>query len=119
MKKLRPILRFIAFTGSLLMAILIMCFALLSGSEMHGTGITAILKNSPNALPWFVYFILVLMVLKYRKLGSVLLSGYSLFLAYFFTCRGGYHYTSTIMLVIIINLFAGILLADAFARKEV
>ena len=31
-------------------------FALLSGAEQYGGGIKGVMMNSPNALPWLVFF---------------------------------------------------------------
>lgn len=48
-------------------------FALLSGSESYGGGISGIIANSPNALPWLLLFVLVFVAWKWEIIGGALI----------------------------------------------
>jgi hypothetical protein len=49
-------------------------FALLSGSEEYGGGLKGIIRNSPNSLPWFLFFALIYLAWKKELIGGVLIS---------------------------------------------
>ena len=72
--KTAKILRYIARYTLLIFGVLIFVFALLSGSETFGGGIKGILKNSPNALPWLILLILVVIAWKWELVGGILIT---------------------------------------------
>lgn len=59
-------------------------FALLSGAEAYGNGFMAVLKNSPNALPWLGLLIINWIAWKYPKTGGILVLAVAVFLSFFF-----------------------------------
>ena len=59
-------------------------FALLSGAEQYGGGVTGVIKNAPNALPWLLLFVFVYIVWKYEQIGGGLLIIAGIFSVYFF-----------------------------------
>jgi len=67
MERVRNVLRYIL----LIFGILITLFAILSGTERYGGGIEGIIKNSPNALPWIVFIVLVLISWKWEFIGGI------------------------------------------------
>ena len=67
MKRVRNVLRYIL----LILGILITFFALLSGAESYGGGIEGIIKNSPNALPWIILIVLILISWKWEFAGGI------------------------------------------------
>jgi len=72
--KTAKILRNIARYTLLIFGVLIFIFALLSGSENFGGGIKGIVKNSPNALPWLILLILVVIAWKWELVGGILIT---------------------------------------------
>lgn len=59
-------------------------FSLLSGAQKHGQGIKAILMNSPNAMPWLLLAVLVLVAFKWEMAGGLLVAGIGVFTVFFF-----------------------------------
>lgn len=59
-------------------------FALLSGAEEYGGGIQGIIKNSPNALPWLVLYVINIIVWKWELIGGVLVAAAGVFTILFF-----------------------------------
>ena len=68
----------------LVFTILIFIFALLSGSEGYGGGFKGVIKNSPNALPWLLLFIINWIVWKSELIGSIILIIFALAAGVFF-----------------------------------
>ena len=77
---LRKTARILLFT----ITTLVFVFALLSGSEGYGGGFMGIIKNSPNALPWFLLFGLNYLIWKKELLGGIILTVFGLFISWFF-----------------------------------
>ena len=71
--KIAKYLRYIARAILLMVASFWFVFALLSGAEQYGGGLLGILKNSPNALPWLLLFVLVYLVFKKELWGGILI----------------------------------------------
>ena len=67
MKRVRNALRYIL----LIVGILITLFAILSGAKIYGGGIGGIIKNSPNALPWIILIVLILISWKWEFAGGI------------------------------------------------
>jgi hypothetical protein len=82
--KTAKILRTIARYTLLIFGVLVFVFALLSGSETFGGGIKGILKNSPNALPWLILLVLVVIAWKWELVGGILITLLGLFALGFF-----------------------------------
>ena len=59
-------------------------FALLSGAETYGGGISGIIKNSPNALPWAALLILIYIGWKWPLIGGICITLFGFGLLYFF-----------------------------------
>ncbi len=70
--KTANLLRNIArFTASVI-GILVFIFALLSGAEEYGGGINGIIRNSTNALPWLLFFVLIYIAWKWEVVGGII-----------------------------------------------
>lgn len=69
---------------ALVFGLVIFLFALLSGAEAYGGGFTGILKNSPNALPWALFLVLVFVAWKWRLFGGILMALLGIGLLYLF-----------------------------------
>ena len=59
-------------------------FALLSGAETYGGGISGIIKNSPKALPWAALLILIYIGWKWPLIGGICITLFGFGLLYFF-----------------------------------
>jgi len=80
MKRVRNALRYIL----LIVGILITLFAILSGAKIYGGGIEGITKNSPNALPWIILIVLILISWKWELIGGIGLIIFGGCMMYFF-----------------------------------
>jgi hypothetical protein len=78
------ILRSIARYTLLVFGVLIFLFALMSGAEGFGGGIRGIIKNGPNAVPWLLLVILVVVAWKWELVGGILITLLGLFALGFF-----------------------------------
>ena len=98
------ILRNIARYSLIVISILVFIFALLSGSEEYGGGISGIIQNSPNALPWLLLLVLTFIAWKWELIGGILVTVIGLFMVYFFNFQGQNFFiiTFTITSVIVI-----------------
>lgn len=119
-KKIRSanILRNIARYTLLVLGILVFIFALISGAEDYGGGFQGIIKNSPNAIPWLLLLVLVLVAWKWELVGGILITLLGLFLFYFFNFRGTNILWSTFILTIIISLLGCFFLFSWYLRKD-
>ena len=105
-KRLRTaiIFRTVARYTLLVFGILIFLFALVSGSEDYGGGLRGILENSPNALPWLVLLLLVLVAWRWELTGGILITLLGLFLIYFFNILGNNFFVSTFILTLLVTI---------------
>ena len=68
----------------LVFSIFWMLFALLSGAERIGEGIRGVIYNVPNALPWFILLIFVLLAFKWEFIGGIVIILMGFFTLFFF-----------------------------------
>lgn len=68
----------------LVFGLLVFVFALLSGSETYGGGISGIIKNSPNALPYAILLVLVYVAWRWPLIGGILITLLGFGLLYLF-----------------------------------
>jgi len=88
----------------LVYGILIFVFALFSGAEAGGNSFEAIIKNSPNALPWLAYLLIVMIAWKRELIGGLLLVAIGIFFLFFFSVFNNFLLaTFIIVLLVIIN----------------
>jgi hypothetical protein len=78
------ILRYTARVFLTLIALFFFVFALLSGAEEYGGGISGIIQNSPNALPWLPLLILVGSTWKWEKASGIIIVLFGLFTLFAF-----------------------------------
>ena len=74
--------------------VLIIAFALVSGSEDYGSGLKAIIKNSPNALPWLLLLVPVIVAWISEKYGGILLCFLGLVLVLFFNTGANFFWST-------------------------
>jgi hypothetical protein len=90
--------------------VLIFVFALFSGAEEGGNTFNAVLKNSPNALPWLFYLLIVLFAWRRELIGGLLLILFGVFFLFFFQVFQNFRLsTFIIVFLVIVNglLFLG------------
>lgn len=83
-KKLRNKIRGFAYYALLVISAFWFGFSLLSGAESFGGGVRGLLRNSPNALPWFFLLILIYLHRHYPIITAslILVVGLTTFLFY-------------------------------------
>ena len=82
--KLANLFRNIARYVLLVLAVLIFLFALVSGADLD-EGISGIIRNSPNALPWIILLIIVWIAWKKELLGGIIIILFGIAGAIFFS----------------------------------
>jgi hypothetical protein len=112
------ILRNIARYTLLVIGILVFIFALFSGAQDYGGGIKGIVKNSPNAIPWLLLLILVLVAWKWELVGGISITLLGLFLLYFFNFYRHNFFLTTFILTLIIPLLGSFFLFSWYLRKD-
>lgn len=88
----------------LFLSIIILLFALVSGSEAYGGGMEGIWANKMNSLPWIGLLALVLIAYRNKILGGILLTFFGGFLVYFFNFTGQNFFLSTFVMCMIVLL---------------
>jgi hypothetical protein len=112
------ILRNIARYSLLTISILVFIFALLSGSEDYGGGISGIIQNSPNALPWLILLVLTFIAWKWELIGGIIITIMGLFMVYFFNFQGQNFFVITFTITSIIVLLGLLFIISWNLRKE-
>ena len=90
-------------------SVLIFVFALLSGSESFGGGISGIIKNSPNSLPWLVLLALVIIAWRNPFFGGILITIAGAVLTYYFNFSGENFFLLTFIICLLI-VFLGLVI---------
>ncbi|KAA3623765.1 MAG: hypothetical protein DWP94_05255 [Flavobacterium sp.] len=81
----------------LILGILLFIFSLISGSETYGGGLSGLIKNSPNSIPWIVLLVLVIIARKNYAWGGFLLLIFGGMITYYFNFRGGNFFITTLI----------------------
>ena len=110
--------RFIARYPLLILGFLVFIYAQLSGSEGHGGGVSGIIKNSPNALPWAIMLLFVLVAWKWELIGGILITGLGITLLYFFNFTGPHFSLFPFILTIIIIILGSFFIVSWLLRRD-
>lgn len=116
--KTANILSGIARYTLLVISIVVISFALISGSEDYGGGIQGVLKNSPNAIPWVSLLILVFIAWKWQLVGGILVTTLGLFLFYFFNFNSPNFFISTFILTLVIPILGFLFLLSWYLKRD-
>ncbi len=115
--KIANISRNFALIIGISIGVMAFIFALLSGSESYGGGLMGIIKNSPNALPWLLFLILIYMAWKWELLGGILINALGVFFLFFFVIFSHQFFLVPFILVLIILSIGSLFLLSWFLRK--
>lgn len=116
--RLAIILQRIGLYGLLGLSILLLIFALISGSESFGGGLEGIIKNSPNALPWLGLLLIAILSFKRPQQGGYLTVIAGFVLMYFFNFRGENFFLLTFVFCLLIILLGFILIISEQVLKK-
>ena len=116
--KYAGILRNIARYSLLVITLLVIIFALLSGSEEYGGGITGIIKNSPNAIPWFILLILVYVAWRWELTGGIIIVLSGIGMTYFFNFAGTNFFLVTFILTSAVTILGSFFVFSWYLRKD-
>lgn len=98
--------------------ILTFIFALLSGSENYGGGITGIIKNSPNALPYLALLILVYAGWRWPLIGGICITLLGFGLLYLFGIFGDTQNIVPLIVGLVPVFFGGMLILSWGLNKK-
>ncbi len=110
--------RRIARYGLLVMSVFVFFFALFSGAENYGGGIEGIMLNSPNAMPWLILLLFLLIAWHWELLGGVLIMLIGLTLLYFFNFQGPNFFLTTFILTILITILGLFFMISWYLRQK-
>lgn len=106
-----------ALNLSLAMGVLFLIFALVSGAESGSNSFKSILTNSPNALPWLLYVLLVILAKRNGKIITVALLIYTIAILYFFNFSGSNFFLITFIFTLGICLLAIVATIGVFRNR--
>jgi len=114
--KTANIIKVIALILGIIFGVLIFTFALISGAEAYGNDFMSLLKNSPNALPWLLFLLLIWFAWKHELMGGLILMGLGFSLFFLFETFSDFQWPAFIITMIVI--FNGLLFACAWWLKQ-
>lgn len=114
--KTANVLRRIARFGLLGTGVLVFAFALVSGSEAYGGGVSGILQNAPNALPWAALLLLTGMAWKWERVGGMVVTLFGIGLVIFFNFTGHNFFVVTFILTMLIVILGVLFLLSSYLR---
>jgi len=100
--KTADLLRNTARYTLLAVTILVLVFALLSGAGEYGGGISGIIKNSPNALPWLILLAVAVLAWKRELAGGILITGLGIAMLFFFNVFSRNFHIAVLLLILAI-----------------
>lgn len=98
-------------------SVLLIGFALLSGSEAYDGGLDGIIQNSPNSSPWVILLLASLISLKRPLFGGFLVLMIGLGMFFFFNFRGDF-FLSTFIISLLILLLGLVLIMCGYYLKK-
>lgn len=117
--KLANLFRHLARYILLGLGIITILFALLSGAEDYGGGIDGILKNFPNALPWFLLLVVLYIAWNWEVVGGIIIIVFGLSVLYVFNfSTTNFLSIASILAFLIIILGAFFVLSWYFERES-
>jgi len=100
-----------------ILVLTIAVFAVFSGADAYGGGVRGLIKNSPNALPWALLLVPVIIAWKSEKIGGILILVLGLGLVYYFN-TGPNFFLATFLVTCMIPVLGGCLLIISRLRNR-
>ena len=97
---------------------LVFVFALLSGAEQYGGGMNGIIRNSPNAAPWLLLILLVLIAAKRELIGGILLTLFGCAAIYYFNFSGSNFWWSVFILTILVTILGSFFIFSWLLKRS-
>ena len=94
-------------------SVLLLVFALVSGSEEAG-----LIKNSPNTLPWVGLLAVTLVAGKYKTLGGLMIFLVGITMIYFFNFRGPNFFFFTFVLTLLITFLGFVVMLSGYIEHS-
>ncbi len=114
--RLANVIRNVARYTLLIVGILVLVFALISGSESYGGGIMGLIKNSPNALPWLILFVFIFVAWKWELTGGIIITLFGVAMFFFFN-QGPNFYMATLFLSLLIIALGSFFILSWYLRR--
>lgn len=114
--RLAKFIRYTARTVLVVVSLFWFVFALLSGAERYGGGLWGIIRNSPNALPWLVLFVIVYIAFRWEMMGGIFIIGVGAFTILHFDTLESLPAFLTISLPLVIT-GGGLMLSSYITQK--
>lgn len=99
-------------------SILLLVFSLLSGSEDYGGGLSGIVKNSPNSLPWVVFVMGVFIAWRRNVWGGLLIAIFGGVITYYFNFTGSNFFLITFIVCLLIVFLGLLVLFSGLALRK-
>ena len=102
----------------LILTVLALIFALLSGAGLNGGGVYGIVRNSPNALPWLILLSMIYVAWKWELIGGIIISLTGIFMMYFFHVFSSKFHIATLILTLMIFLLGTFFMMSWYLRRD-
>lgn len=112
------VLKTIAGYGLLILSVLLLGFSLMSGAEDYESGLGGILKNIPNALPWVLLLVLLVIAWKKELIGGLLILIFGIGIVYMFNFSGPNFWWITFVFTLIIPILASFFIISWYLKNK-
>lgn len=102
----------------LILTVLALIFALLSGAGLNGGGVYGIVRNSPNALPWLILLAMIYIAWKWELIGGIIISLTGIFMMYFFHVFSSKFHIAALILTLMIFLLGTFFMMSWYLRRD-
>lgn len=108
----------IAKYGILFFGIILFGFSWIMGAGDNGGGLTGLLQNFPNTLPWLAFLLFGAIAWKNELLGGTLILVWGIGLVWFFNFSGPNFWVLTFVLTLIFPILGACFLISWYLKKK-
>ena len=116
--ELADILRNIARYTSLAIGIIVIVYALFTKYDDYGEGISGIINNSTNLLPWTMLLVSIYIAWNWEILGGVIISLFGIAMLYFFNFKAAIFFSIGSVLAVFVVLLGFSFVFSGYLRKN-
>ncbi len=87
------------------------------GANIKQDGLEGIVNNLPNAFPWAIMLVLVILAYKKPELGGALVTIWGMWLFYFFNLQGGTQWLFTVIITLAFPFLGFCMMLNAFINR--